>query len=204
MESGSFQTCNCAYCKKVGGFPHHVFVKTIGRNWFETPKNATVSIKWNCKLNRHDTHAMNNTDKPSLVVYREPVDRFRSCFLHYFHEDGLRFKNHKDKRFGDGVGFFKNLDYNINALSLHERVDILLDNLDKLTSHEEVHHWWPQINFFDTDDIEIIPMNKVNEVFGIKAFLNQQKKVDFEFTNEQKSIIIDVYKDDYDFFEGKI
>ena len=69
MESGSFQTCNCHYCKRNGGFPRHVYVRTINRNWFETPKNGTVSIKWGCKLNRVDVHAMNNTGKPSIVVY---------------------------------------------------------------------------------------------------------------------------------------
>ena len=204
MAYGYFQTCNCHYCKRNGGFPHHVYVRTINRNWFETPKNGTVSIKWGCKLNRADVHAMNNTKKPSIVVYRDPVDRFRSTFLHYFHEDGLRFQNLEGKRFGDGVGFFENLGYNIHELRLHERADILLDNLDKLSTKEEVHHWWPQVDFFNTDDIEIIPMSKINQTFKIKAILNQQKKVDFEFTNEQKNSIIDIYTIDYDWFEGRI
>lgn len=204
MAYGYFQNCNCAYCKRNGGFPRHVFVRTINRNWFETPKNGTVSIKWGCKLNRVGIHAKNNTEKPSIVVYRDPVDRFRSTFLHYFQEDGERFKPLPHKNFGNGTEFFSNLDYKIEELSLHERAEILLENLKKLDTRFEVHHWWPQIDFFNTDDIEIIPMSKINETFNIKAILNQQKKVDFEFTNEQKNVIMDVYTIDYDWFEGKI
>ena len=204
MAYGYFQNCNCAYCKRNGGFPHHIYVRTINRNWFETPKNGTVSIKWGCKLNRVDVHAMNNTGKPSIVVYRDPVDRFRSTFLHYFHEDGLRYKSKPGKDFGNGIEFFSNLNYKIEELSLHERAEILLENLTELNTRFEVHHWWPQIDFFNTDDIEIIPMSKINETFKIKAILNQQKKVDFEFTNEQKNVIMDVYTIDYDWFEGKI
>lgn len=204
MAYGYFQNCNCAYCKRNGGFPRHVYVRTINRNWFETPKNGTVSIKWGCKLNRADVHAMNNTGKPSIVVYRDPVDRFRSTFLHYFHEDGLRYKSKPGKKFGDGIEFFDNLGYKIEQLSLHERAEILLENLKELNTRFEVHHWWPQIDFFNTDDIEIIPMDKINETFNIKAVLNQQKKVDFEFTNEQKNVIMDVYTIDYDWFEGRI
>jgi len=204
MAYGSFQNCNCAYCKRNGGFPRHVYVRTINRNWFETPKNGTVSIKWGCKLNRVDVHAMNNTGKPSIVVYRDPVDRFRSTFLHYFHEDGLRYKSKPEKDFGNGIEFFNNLNYKIEELSLHERAEILLENLKKLDTRFEVHHWWPQVDFFNTDDIEIITIDKINETFNIKAILNQQKKVDFEFTNEQKNVIMDVYTIDYDWFEGKI
>jgi len=204
MAYGYFQNCNCAYCKRNGGFPHHIYVRTINRNWFETPKNGTVSIKWGCKLNRFDIHAMNNTGKPSIVVYRDPVDRFRSTFLHYFHEDGLRYVSKPGKDFGNGIEFFSNLNYKIEELSLHERAEILLENLTELNTRFEVHHWWPQIDFFNTDDIEIITMDKINETFNIKAILNQQKKVDFEFTNEQKNSIIDIYTIDYDWFEGRI
>lgn len=202
MVSGYFQTCECAYCKKVGSWPHKVYLKTIDRNWFETPKNATVSIKWGIGFQHKKPRELST---PTLVVYREPVDRFRSCFIHYFHETGLRFQNNEKKRFGDGVGFFENLGYNIRELSLHERADILLENLDKLSTREEVHHWWPQVNFFKPDNIEIVSIKKILEVFKVEQKLNvAPKKVDFQFTNEQKDVIMNVYKDDYDFFEGKI
>lgn len=205
MGYAFFQDCKCAYCKEIGQFPRHVYVKTIGRNWFETPKNGTVSIKWSCKLNRIDNPASGNTGKPSIVVYRDPLDRFRSTFLHYFHENGERYERTKYKDFGSGKEFFNiDLEYDIEELSLHERAEILLENVNKLSTRQEVHHWWPQTDFFNTDNIEIISMNQINEVFGIKAFLNQQKKVDFEFTNHQKNVIMDLYSQDYDYFEGKI
>lgn len=206
MVSGYFQTCSCPYCIKNGGWPNLKFVKTIDRFWFETPKNASVSIKWECGINKSSrTKAKMTEGDKAILVYRDPIVRFKSTLIHYFHESGLRFKNHEGKRFPDGIGFFKDLGYNIEEIDIDKRVDIILDNLNVLSTKYEVHHWWPQVNFFDTNNVDIIPMEKVNEVFNISRKRNvAPKKVDLKFTKEQRQKIIKIYEEDYNYFEGKI
>ena len=191
-----FSECRCGYCLRWG-WPLLRHIKKLKLNWFEIPKNGTVSIKW---ANRNRGHIKNRTkpDTKILIVWRDPVDRFKSIIKHYFVEKGGRYQF--------GVDFLSRLDKDITSMSIEQIVDFVLDNLDKLSTKDEVHHFYPQVRFIDYEhyhNFEFVDMKDITKRFQTN-FLNKSKAIDINFTDKQISKIKEIYSEDYEFYNNYV
>ena len=130
-----FQKCNCIYCKEHKDFPI-LWKLSDGKLWFEIPKNGSSSIKQAHKNKTHITNFVEYNDTIPYVVLRDPIDRFLSLFKHYFLKEGRRFTR--------SVSFCKRFNKDVNLMNIQERLNFMINNLDKLTTDEEVHHFYQQ------------------------------------------------------------
>jgi len=191
-----FANCNCGYCQKWG-WPSLWHIPKLNLHWFETPKNGTVSIKWGHKRRHHIT-VHRKPETSIIVVWRDPVDRFKSIIKHYFIKKG--------GRYSFGVQFLERNEKDINKMSKSEIVDFVLDNLDKLTTVDEVHHFYPQVAFIKDDfynNFEFIQMKDICKRFCVNT-LNVSQKVELQFTETQIGKIKEIYKKDYEFYNKHI
>ena len=192
-----FQKCCCAYCEKYQ-FPA-LWELSDGVLWFEIPKNGSSTMKtnhnitfWNERRPIRNLESYKNS--VPCVIFRDPVDRFLSLFVHYFMET--------ERRFGKGNAFCKRLDMNIKNMSVDIRLDFLINNLKELTTDEEVHHFYPQTCFIDTnhfDKFNVININDLSETFGFPTNTRTRKVV--QLSGEQEQYIKQTYADDYNFFK---
>ena len=191
--------CVCHWCKIVN-WPllHKIDDKTY---WFEIPKNACTTIKntlgenW---VDKSEYKQLSEKGITPIVVYRDPLERFVSNLDNYF--------NGKSKRTPFGAAFFKDiLNLDMMQLTPQERVNAIFDNLDCLWAISQHHHFYPQHKFVDTKsfkELRIIPIRDVNSWLGKNKKDNKTTKtitLDM-LTNEHINMVLDMYKEDYDFF----
>lgn len=142
--------CNCIYCSSVGSNPWLWKVGPFNSiAWFEIPKNGSVSIKtkyellwsWRDRTKQQPLTSFDQTISEVYYIWRDPVERFASLFAHYFVRG--------EKRTLYGNSFLQRLNYDGSKLGLKEKIEICISNIDKFTSKEERHHWFPQHEFLD-------------------------------------------------------
>ena len=190
----NFQECRCGYCKRHGNFPVLFDLKN-GKYWFEIPKNGSNSIKSTFKGREHVKDFSGLKDVSPVVILRDPIDRFQSLFRHYFLEEGRRFKR--------GASFCSRNGCDIKNLGVQGRLDFLVENLHKLTSDDEVHHFYPQVNFIDQvyfDNFVIVDIKKLSNFIGVPKSNNTRGGRNANLTKHQ-SYIRNVYNDDYVFLK---
>lgn len=202
-----FQECDCVCCDAFNGFP---ILWELSKNvfWFEIPKNGSTSIKkhFGVGVRPNDSTAV-DAKRPitdyakyqTIVPYaimRDPVARFTGTLKHYFSQEGQRYHTR-------GVKFFKRQGYDIEAESLQSCADFVIDNLEKLTSDDEVHHFYPQTHFLDNTfkSFNLIRMNEISPTFDVGHRNKTATKRTITLTPEQEQYIKDVYKQDYEFFQ---
>ncbi len=188
----TFGECECEWCEGQP-FPR-LYSLGDGQHWFEIPKNGSASIKGHfpeCKLVEGTP-----ITKP-IVVIDDPVDRFVSLLNDYFVIPNYH------NIWGDDILKFI-------GLSLDDsKEDILrgvMSNLDKITTHQQVHHWYPQTHFIDQknyQEFEVISKSDINERFGIDNHYNSSKKVFQRSDLSHKDIVIikSIYESDYRFIQ---
>ena len=127
--------------------------------WFEIPKNGSASIKGHFTDKQLVT---GRKDVRPVVVIDDPVDRFVSLLNDYF-----VVPNYHNIWGNDILASI--------GLTLDDsKEDILrgiMNNLDKITSHQQVHHWYPQTHFIDEkqySDFEIISKKDIDGRFGVE------------------------------------
>lgn len=194
MKNLFFQVCKCEYCEFYNSFPV-LWELTPNMFWFEIPKNGSYSTKRKYTNRVHITDVSKCKNISPFVILRDPISRFISLFKHYCIEG--------ERRFHIGEAFYKRCGKDISTMNLSERLDFLINNVDKLTSTEEVHHFYPQSFFIDTtnfDNFNLINIKNVSVVFKTQS-LNTTKKANVYLDTKQTQYINDIYKEDYEFFD---
>ena len=189
-----FQECKCKYCKGAGLFPGFPALWILQNNkyWIEIPKNASKSIKDFTKV-KETVDSFPNKDQQVFVVIRNPITRFKSLYNHYF-VDGYR----------KTVGHKWASENKINLKDPYslDTIQSILDNLDKLSSKEEVHHFYPQ-SFFIPDSItnlKKVPISEVSSIFGT-PIKNESKERKIKLTSSQQDFISNLYESDLQYLE---
>jgi len=199
-----FQDCNCPYCKKIDKFPVLWKLNARDRYWYEVPKNGSMTIKKSQKPVRIGKDKVRELPKDTrpIVIYRDPVDRYLSLFKHYFTKEGGRLR--------DGISFLERVgrkDYNPEVKKqVKETFNFILDNLDKLDSKFEVHHFYPQTRFFEPDvfeDFEFIPIGKMTDILNVNTLHHTEYDGKLTPTKKQIAKIREIYAADYDFFRKR-
>ena len=189
-----FNKCECIYCKQYNDFPV-LWRLTKDILWFEIPKNGSSSVKHTYTNKQHIKDTSQYTDATPYVILRDPVDRFVSLFKHYFLEEGRRFTR--------SVAFCKRLGVDVNRMNIGERFAFLLDNLEELTTAEEVHHFYPQVSFIDEthfNTFNLLNMSDISKELNIPIMGHTKSNVILNPTDDQLHYIKTIYKDDYTFF----
>lgn len=199
-----FKECKCIYCTTYNNFP--ILWKTGEHYWFEIPKNASTSLKekyfGNTFLRTPDQYnkfLITDYDERlegiiPIMIYRDPVDRFISLFKHYCIESGARFK----KRM---INFYNIYDEDIYKMSINDRLEFLLNHLMDLRTEEEVHHFYPQSTFVDTNNFEIINFVHISDVTKLFDLPVKNKTITNQtvvLSSIQKDKIIEIYNTDYE------
>lgn len=187
-----FDECKCEWCVDHS-FPR-LWNLDGETHWFEIPKNGSASIKGkygDAKL------VTNRVDMRPIVVIDDPVDRFVSLLNDYF-----VIPNYHNIWGGDILSSI--------GLSLEDDKQVILrgilNNLDKITSDQQVHHWYPQTHFIDQKtygDFEIIRKKDIDNRFDIEDHYNCSKKVFHkdDLSQEDLKLIRQVYSSDYEFIK---
>jgi len=198
----SFKQCECYPCKV---YPKWPVLWSIGKNrkWYEIPKNGSFTIKqtyfgtvdpgpeikyWNNPPEHNDT---------IIVVWRDPIDRFKSMFMHYFLEEGLRFDCM--------LNFFSERDVDLGKQCIPKRIELALSHLMEFGTNEECHHFYPQTWFINQTHIhkmQIIEVSELTTLMNVPVDNSTPKDREhlINFTKQQQEFIMDVYKEDYDFY----
>ena len=190
-----FQKCNCIYCKEHKGFPI-LWKLSDGNLWFEIPKNGSASIKQTHKNRTHITNFTDYNDAIPYVILRDPIDRFLSLFKHYFLKEGRRFTR--------SVSFCKKLNENVDLMNIQTRLNFMIDNLDKLATEEEVHHFYPQTHFINStnfNNFNLIDIKDLSKTLNIPVSNHTAADINIHLDNKQLQYINDIYKNDYKFFD---
>lgn len=192
-----FDTCECAYCKSHGEVPWLWYLEASQKFWLEIPKNASLAIKQKGKTSKTRIKDLSKLSAPPIVVWRDPVDRFKSLTKHFFVEGGGRFETGREifKRKGDDIKLF----------SVPERVDWLIEHPDAVTKDDEAHHFWPQTSFMAIGRIhryEIIPINSVRDRMGF-GHRNVSPTGDVDLSAESLDWIREFYRADYEFIDDR-
>jgi len=189
--------CHCTYCRAMGSQP---WLWKLGDNyWFEIPKNASYAIKTKYNLQKNYVQGIKPVSSfdPNIekvyYVWRDPVERFSSLFAHYFVRGNTRTRH--------ATSFLQRLNYDTNKLSLEEKLEICISNIDKFTSKEERHHWFPQHTFLDFRyNLHKLTMENLNESpFGPLEIENATKRRNIVLPALEKYVdeIKMIYAEDY-------
>jgi hypothetical protein len=191
-----FKECKCEWCIE-SSFPR-LYSLNNDKNeyWFEIPKNGSASIKG------HFVKCQEIEDRPKvkpIVVLDDPIDRFISLMNDYF-----VIPNYHNLW---GQDILKSLNLDIEKSTKDEIIKAVIQNLDKITSDQQVHHWYPQTHFIDQrnyDSFEVIFKKDINRRFGVDKIINCSKKKfgKDDLTENQIDIIRRIYISDYIFIEN--
>ena len=187
------QKCECWYCKRYFK-PSALWKLKNGVYWFEIPKNGSFTVKKTYR--RRQIVEQTDRNKKQIVphvVSRDPVERFKSLFKHYFLPVGHRFKI--------GKQFYKKLTKNrLENLAIEDRLDFLIDNIDKLTTTHEVHHFYPQVHFINTSfQLNIFEIGELSTTLNVPRANSTNTSIDVILNDSQLDIIHTLYKADYEF-----
>jgi hypothetical protein len=186
--------CECPYCIKQG------FLWVLeGKLWIEIPKNGSSSIK---NLQKRKLKKADNNDIENLewfFVYRNPIERFKSLVYYYFfREKSIHHKKENPyiksaKRFME-----KN---NLGEIKKETIFSILLEKQDKIKELCESHHFNSQCSFFpkniEMKNYQALELCNLGE--KIPCHINKSDKV-LEINEDEKGKIMELYRDDYEFF----
>jgi hypothetical protein len=207
--------CDCHFCvsssynleKGVSAArPWLLSGKTI---YMEIPKNGSSSIK------HHFIHLSNESFKqidPSMisnykdiiVVLRDPIKRFTSLLSHYF----ITTHGHLVDRsipFNHGRKWLKSqgISQDIN----HSNVcKIIIDNIEKIASLYEPHHWNTQTSFLLNEDFYKSDANiryiKMEDIYtlGVGEKRNWSESKDIFVGPEEYKKIKEMYFEDFDLY----
>lgn len=189
-----FRECKCFYCN-VYGFPLLWKIPKISSLWLEIPKNGSSVIKTTYGIDRKTEYMIKDWHTspllPILVVLRDPMERFRSLYAHYFLEHGGRFK------FGEPVIGDR------NALD-PETIDYAMNKLLEMDSFHQVHHFYPQ-SFFVPKEFRtrIKPMwlHDLSKNLNLPKTNTTVESYTVKFNKQQEERIRDIYKQDYEMLE---
>lgn len=194
-----YQECQCPYCKQVGGFP--VLWEIYDRDncyWYEIPKNGSMTIKTAYKgrkrIEGEEKLTLVGKTKP-VMIYRNPYERYVSLFKHYFTKKGGRYSN--------GTAFLKQLDYDYSNKGVNQIFDFVLDNLDKLDSQIEVHHFYPQVRFIEQDlfdDLEFIKLSELSKKWEVNNLHHTEYDGNIDLSFEHRKRLAEIYREDFQFF----
>lgn len=195
-----FKECKCFWCEKLK-WP---LLRDLNNNqnhyWFEIPRSGSVTIKESFKqsviINRNTKEFEIAKTKSPIVIVSDPVNRFISCINAYLAEN--------QRYYAYGKNIFSSFGVDLDLCERKEKIDMFFDNIDKINSQHQVHHFHPQIRFIDTENFSnftVLRRYQINQYFGIGTHLNHTRK---EITVEDLSysqieIVKNIYEDDYKF-----
>ena len=188
-----FQECNCLACTRHG-FPI-LWKLSPDMFWYEIPKNGSSAIKQTRKL-RHNLNVVNPADHSTespIVIVRDPIERFMGTFNHYFTEGQRIGRFHRGKKFCERLGV------DINQINDADRLSLLIDNLDLLSTEEEVHHFYPQVHFIATEHLHnftSVKLENLSDTLNV-PIVNKSIVSTATLTEDQATYIKNIYKDDY-------
>jgi len=203
MDEFQFNKCECYWCQRID-WPL-LYDLDGRRTWFEIPRSCSVTIKTAYKDRKQ---LLRNTEeyedikesreKPPVVVFTEPAERFISCMNAYLTK-GQRYYDY-------GKDMFSLIGVDIDECTKEQKVDLFFKNLHKLVSPHQVHHFYPQTHFIDFENFEsfsVIQKHEVGLYFGLNLHLNTTHKeiTEEDLSNDQLDFIKWVYRSDYEFFE---
>ena len=184
--------CRCRYCVKNNGWPKLWQIKK-DLLWFEIPKNCSWSMK--NKYDRQKPPAVLSPNSKIIVIWRDPVERVRSLFLHYLDRKGARYVRAKK--------FFANQGINIDGKSIDEKLLLFFEYFDLFDTVIEVHHFYPQSYFIDfslNDKIEYVNIREASKRLQIGQL--NRTETNYEnvvFNDKHLEKIYQVYEEDYRF-----
>lgn len=205
-------TCNCQYCSTFT----FLWEDNTGKVYLEIPKNGSWVIKveyYNFIISmQHGKMQYNDKDsriKPispsklsnytrGMVVLRDPLQRFKSNFAYFFGNEG--------KRTREGcLWMLKNnlisKEHEYSALNNEEKLDLLIENWEKLNNFSIFHHFLSQTSFLnrgflELDNIEVYGMKDIGSILNLDK-KNTSNSTAIELTSSQESFIRTVYEEDY-------
>lgn len=181
-----------------------MWVLPNGDNWFEIPKNGSWTIKstFNRKLKRfrkHQGYPDSLKEKPTLIVWRDPIERFESLFKHYMIKQGIRYKLTEK--------YFQRQGIDLAKIPVNDRLKLMMDHIEHFSSLEEVHHFYPQTYFIDQNkfaNYKILPLEELSVY--LKVPVKNATKSDYSLIlpdNFEKEVR-EYYSEDYAFYEKHI
>lgn len=189
------QKCHCGYCEKkkfplLWNIPKHDFL------WLEIPKSGSWIMKQHFKIDKQEQFIVRDYAKAKgqkiIVIVRDPIERFRSMYGHYFTPDGLRYK------------FVEKMMQGRDPYD-PKTVDFVLDNLHRLNTTHQSHHFYPQSYFVPESlmpQVECVWIQELTDKLGVPKG-NATKNVEqVKFTSEQEHRISLIYRQDYQMLSG--
>lgn len=194
MNRSIYQKCECEYCVGVG-FPALWKHKT-GYIWIEIPKNASGSMKINSSYMPIDDVG---SYEELVLVLRNPFDRFVSLYKHYFFTKSPRY----DSNIGTGKRFLEQIKADLENHS-NKRLTKIIENLNLLTSEEQVHHFYPQVYFIDREkftNFKVIDISKVPDNYYNRRRRENVTKIKQKIilTEDHKDMLKEIYEEDFEF-----
>lgn len=204
MVTSQINRCDCYWCQR---YPFPRLTEVGGKFWFEIPKNGSSSIKETFKDFKHLGKSEYPKDISPIVVFDDPVNRFVSLMNDYFcNPNRVNDSLHSSPNNLYGEDLFKTLGVDLYQTSDVEKVDIVLKNINKITSRHQVHHFYPQSAFVDTkfySKFYVMLKKDINSVFGIDKVANKSVKTlkVEDLSEKQVAKIKEIYASDYEFYE---
>ena len=170
-------------------------VSKDGKVWVEIPKNGSTTIKRNFPFT--DTLNINKIKNYSsgFCVLRDPVKRFKSLLSHYFLEGGGRY-NHGKK--------WLTKNYRRTRVNGENIADIVLQDINKLQSIREPHHFNTQLSFIPKQFFELdctfYDISEISEKLNVPV-LNTSPKEKITLSEEALKSVKEIYKDDFILYE---
>ena len=109
-----------------------------------------------------------------VMIYRDPVERFFSAFVHYFIVDNEKYRLGKPWLIENGFPE-DNMDSS-DLVMVKKKFSFVMDNLHKLDSEMEVHHWHSITDSCDFDafpNTRVIRQSQIEEVLHCPKIINQ-------------------------------
>lgn len=193
-----FNACGCHWCEKLQ-WP--LLYNLDGEQyWFEIPRSCSVTVKETFpdrkQIFRNDPE-YKDAEEP-IVIYTDPLVRFISCINAYI--------TPHQRYYAYGQDIYQSFGRDLNVLSKQQKIDLFFENIDKITSKHQVHHFHPQTKFIDMEAFnafEVLEREDVSYFFGVYKIHNETRKdiTIHDLSNEQVTLIKNFYQSDYDFFK---
>ena len=198
-----FNECKCFWCNKLKWPLLWDLDNNQNHYWFEIPRSCSVTVKETFKqrtmVYRGSPEYEIAKNKTPIVIFSDPIKRFISCINAYLAEN--------QRYYGYGKNIFSSFKVDLDLCEKKEKINFFFDNIDKIKSDHQVHHFHPQTKFIDTEnfnDFIILRRYQINQFFNIPTHLNHtHKEITVEDLNsDQIEMIKLAYKDDYDFLKA--
>ncbi len=184
--------CNCGMCYNN----LYRYSSKLDMAFIEIPKNGSMTLKKSgyipTQLNKINDDDILNIGK-SFLIFRNPLERFKSLLSHYF-IDGSR----RDK----GIAWFRkyvnNVGYNSTNIA-----NYVIENWRHLGKIAEPHHFNSQVSFipdvFWETDYKIYGMDYLNKLTHKK--INTSSSNSIYISDNNLEFLHDVYREDFGFFK---